>query len=71
VHTKDSCLSMGTIYDPRELPGESTAGTRIGRGVTNHIYKFEYFKHVHKPKAKFRLSMMQHSMTPLGFRSLK
>jgi hypothetical protein len=34
VRTKDSCWSVGTIYDPRELPGVSTAGTGIGRGVT-------------------------------------
>jgi hypothetical protein len=34
VHTKDSCWSVGTIYDPRELPGVSTAGPGIGRGVT-------------------------------------
>jgi hypothetical protein len=33
VHTKDSCWSVGTIYDPRELPGVSTAGLGIGRGV--------------------------------------
>jgi hypothetical protein len=26
-----------TIYDPRELPGVSTTGTRIGYGVTNGI----------------------------------
>ena len=26
VRTKDSCWSVGTIYDPRELPGVSTAG---------------------------------------------
>jgi hypothetical protein len=25
VRTKDSCWSVGTIYDPRELPGVSTA----------------------------------------------
>jgi hypothetical protein len=37
VHTKDSCWSMGTIYDPRELPGVSTAGPWIGRGVTSGI----------------------------------
>jgi hypothetical protein len=24
VRTKDSCWSVGTIYDPRELPGVST-----------------------------------------------
>jgi hypothetical protein len=34
VRTKDSCWSVGTIYDPRELPGVSTASPRIGRGVT-------------------------------------
>jgi hypothetical protein len=34
VRTKDLCWSVGTIYDPRELPGVSTAGPRIGRGVT-------------------------------------
>jgi hypothetical protein len=32
VRTKDSCWSVRTIYDPRELPGVSTAGPRIGRG---------------------------------------
>jgi hypothetical protein len=34
VRTKDSCWSMETIYDPRELPGVSTTGTEIGWGVT-------------------------------------
>jgi hypothetical protein len=34
VRTKDSCWSVGTIYDPRELQGVSTAGPGIGRGVT-------------------------------------
>jgi hypothetical protein len=29
--------SVGTIYDPRELPGVSTAGPGIGRGVTSGI----------------------------------
>jgi hypothetical protein len=33
VRTKDPCWSVGTIYDPSELPGVSTAGPRIGRGV--------------------------------------
>jgi hypothetical protein len=37
VRTKDSCWSMGTIYDPRELPGVSTASPGIGRGVTSGI----------------------------------
>jgi hypothetical protein len=36
-HTKDSCWSVGTIYDPRELLVESIAGLRIGRGVTSGI----------------------------------
>jgi hypothetical protein len=34
VRTKDSCWSVGIIYDPRELTGVSTVGLRIGRGVT-------------------------------------
>jgi hypothetical protein len=37
VRTKDSCGSVGTTYDPRELPGVSTAGPGIGRGVTSGI----------------------------------
>jgi len=37
VRTKDSCWSVGTIYDPRELPGVSTTGPGIGRGVTSGI----------------------------------
>jgi hypothetical protein len=35
VRTKDSCWSVGTIYDPKELPRVSTAGLRIGRGWYN------------------------------------
>jgi hypothetical protein len=34
VRTKDPCWSVRMIYDPRELPGVSTAGPGIGRGVT-------------------------------------
>jgi hypothetical protein len=37
VRTKDSFWSVGTIYDPRELSGVSTAGPGIGRGVTSGI----------------------------------
>jgi hypothetical protein len=29
VPTKDSCWFVGTIYDPRELPGASTTGPRV------------------------------------------
>jgi hypothetical protein len=36
VH-KRLVLSVGTIYDLRELPGVSTADPRIGRGVTSGI----------------------------------
>ena len=32
MRTKDSCWSVKTIYDPRELPGVSTVGLGIGRG---------------------------------------
>jgi hypothetical protein len=35
VHTKDSCWSVGTIYDPRELPGVSIAG--VGHLFSNAI----------------------------------
>jgi hypothetical protein len=34
VCTKDPCWSVGTIYDPSELPGVSTACPGIGRGWT-------------------------------------
>jgi hypothetical protein len=34
VRTKDSCWSVGTIYDRRDLVGVRTADLRIGRGVT-------------------------------------
>jgi hypothetical protein len=37
VRTKELCWSVGTIYDPREQPGLSAAGPRIGRGVTSGI----------------------------------
>jgi hypothetical protein len=37
VHTKDSCWSVGMIYDPRELSGVSSAGPGIGRDVTSGI----------------------------------
>jgi hypothetical protein len=37
VRTKDPCWSVGTIYDPRLLPGVITAGPRIGRGVTCYL----------------------------------
>jgi hypothetical protein len=44
VCTKDECWSVGTIYDPRELPGVSTTGPGIGRGVT--YLAFECFASV-------------------------
>jgi hypothetical protein len=37
VRTKNPCWSVGTIYDPKELPGVSTAGPGIGRGVKSGI----------------------------------
>jgi hypothetical protein len=36
MRTKGSCWSVGTIYEPRELPGVSTVGP-IGRDVTSDI----------------------------------
>jgi hypothetical protein len=37
VRTKDSCWSVGTIYDPSKLPGVSTVDPGIGRGITSGI----------------------------------
>jgi hypothetical protein len=37
VCTKDPCWFVETIYDPRELPGVSSNGQGIGRGVTSGI----------------------------------
>jgi hypothetical protein len=37
VRTKDSCCSVGTIYDPSKLSIVSTTGPGIGRGVTSGI----------------------------------
>jgi hypothetical protein len=31
VCTKGSCWSVGTIYDPRELPGVSIVGLGVNR----------------------------------------
>jgi hypothetical protein len=35
VRTKDSCWSVRTVYDPRELLGVSIVDPGIGRGVTS------------------------------------
>jgi hypothetical protein len=37
VRTKDSCWSVGTIYDPRKLLGVSTTDPGIGRGITGAL----------------------------------
>jgi hypothetical protein len=37
VRTKDLCWSIGTIYDPRELTGVSTASPGIEQSVTSGI----------------------------------
>jgi hypothetical protein len=37
MRTKDLCWFVGTIYDHCELPGVSTTGSEIGRGVTSGI----------------------------------
>jgi hypothetical protein len=37
ARTKDSCWSLGIIYNPRELTGVSTASLGIRRGVTSGI----------------------------------
>jgi hypothetical protein len=40
VSTKESCWSVGTIYDTSELVRVSTAGPGMGRGVTSGIRGF-------------------------------
>jgi predicted RNase H-like HicB family nuclease len=35
VRTKDSCWSVGTIYDPRELPGVNT----VGQGLDEMLHE--------------------------------
>jgi hypothetical protein len=37
VRTKDSCWSVGTIYDPRELPGVSIAGPGVDGVLHTHV----------------------------------
>jgi hypothetical protein len=49
VRAKDSCWSVGTIYDPTELPGVSTAGPGSGRGVTSSIFLISF------PISKFQI----------------
>jgi hypothetical protein len=44
VCTKDPCWFVGTIYDPRELPGVGTTGPGIGRGVTTKMDHHSYFQ---------------------------
>jgi hypothetical protein len=51
VRTKVSCWSVGTIYDPRELSGVSTAGPGIGRGVTGSE-RFARHGPVHRRREK-------------------
>jgi hypothetical protein len=46
LRTKDSCWSVGTIYDPRELSGVSTAGPGIGWDVT--VIDQEVFSGAHE-----------------------
>jgi hypothetical protein len=58
VRTKDSCWSVGTTYDPRELAGVSTTGPRVD-GV------------LHNDCSRLSLPLVspgswRHSRTPLG-----
>jgi hypothetical protein len=44
VRTKDSCWFVATIYDLSEMPGVSTTGPGIGRGVTlKHSFKSDKY----------------------------
>jgi cytochrome c biogenesis protein ResB len=42
VHTKDLCWPVGTIYDPRELPGASTAGPEVDEVLHLFTPDFRY-----------------------------
>jgi hypothetical protein len=44
VHTKDSCWSVGTIYDSIELLGVSITDPKIGWGVT--LVHFSQTRHL-------------------------
>jgi hypothetical protein len=37
VHTKDSCWTVGTIYDPRMLPGRSKCCRSRSDGVLQMV----------------------------------
>jgi hypothetical protein len=50
VRTKYLCWSVGTIYDPSELPGVSTAGSGIARGVTVYMFRVTCSSNVNYPK---------------------
>jgi hypothetical protein len=56
VLTKDLCWSVGTIYDPRELPGVSTAGPGIGWDVTFRLRQMtlcsDHFQHLHSEDSR-------------------
>jgi hypothetical protein len=38
VRTKDLCWFVETIYDLKKLPEVSTAGPKIGQGVTHSTF---------------------------------
>jgi hypothetical protein len=38
---------------------------------SKHNFIFKYFKHVHQPKTKFELRMMQTFISPVSFNILK
>jgi hypothetical protein len=45
VRTKESFWSVGTIYDPRELPEVSTASPGLDKGVTSSILPSSSLEH--------------------------
>jgi hypothetical protein len=71
VRTKDLCWYVGTIYDPRELLGVSTAGPGNGWGVTKRLH---HQLKPHLPGIDFILisveqipSPLQHKASPGAF----
>jgi hypothetical protein len=68
VCTKDSCWSVGTIYDPRELPRVSTVGPGIGRGVTTMYNRLKTM--VNQVRNLGRTKWNDHEMVKVILRSL-
>jgi hypothetical protein len=55
VRTKDSCWSVGTIYDPRELSGVSTTDPGVDGVLHHHIYNSKGTWSIQKQRYMFHI----------------